>query len=264
MTDQSENKMTEVFVSLTTIPSRTDYLKRCLDSLIHQEYAITQIFLTIPERTLRTGQRVSVPEFLSESPYDKWVTVIRPKKDYGPIMKYIGSYKHVTKDSAIFICDDDQEYHPTLVKKLMQKYISHGETSVITAMGETILTTNTVFGHAGVIVPAYTIPIIRNEVLRSNKYIRKSCQLVDDNWVSIIFKKYNIKVINMGLSEKERYIHGVNSPSDGLCKTTNRMGDVMRCTYAIDHTNTFPVVALILFLLFVLIVVVNYYYVSYL
>lgn len=254
--------MTEVFVSLTTIPSRTNNLQKCLNSLIHQQYPVTKILLTIPERTLRTGQKVNVPEFLKESPYDKWVTVVRPKKDYGPIMKYIGCYKHINEDSAIFICDDDQEYHPTLIKKLMLKYISLGETRVITAMGETILTTDTVFGHSGVIVPAYAIPIIRNEVLRSNKYIRKSCQLVDDNWVSIIFKKYNIKVTNLKLSEKERYVDGVNSPSDGLCKTTNRVGAVMKCTYAIDHTNTFPVIALILFLLFILIIILNYYYVS--
>ena len=256
--------MTEVFVSLTTIPSRTNNLKRCIDSLIHQEYPITKIFLTIPERTLRTNQKVLIPEFLRESPYDKWVTIIRPKKDYGPIMKYIGCYKEINDDSAVFICDDDQEYHPKLIKRLMKRYDDYGSSSVITAMGATILTTDTVYGHAGLIVPSYVIPIIRCEVLRSNKYIRKSCQLVDDNWVSIIFKRNDISVINLKLTNDQRYICGINDPSDGLSKTTNRMGDVMRCTYAIDHTNTFPVVALILFILFIVIILVNYYYISYL
>lgn len=258
--------MEEVFVSLTTIPSRMDLLKKCIDSLIHQKYPITKIFVTIPLRTLRTGKRVDVPSFLSESPYDKWVTVIRPKKDYGPIMKYIGPYKYLRpagNDCAIFVCDDDQEYHPKLIKKLMKKYDGSGGVSVITAMGTTILTTDVVYGHAGVLVPSYAISIIRNEVLRSSSYIKQCCQLVDDNWVSIIFKRNNISVINMKMGD-EKYINGVNNPSDGLCKTTDRMCDILKCTYAIDHSNTFSVVALVLVLLFIIIIVVNYYYISYL
>jgi len=251
--------MKPVFISLTTISSRLDQLRKCLDSLINQTHSVEQILLTIPLQSMR-GERIKeLPDYLFRSPYKNKVTVIRPKKDYGPIMKYIGGYKHLKPNSLVFVCDDDQEYHRKLVRRLVDRYNKldfwEQRKTVITASGTTILSTDTVYGHGSVLVPYDAVKIIRKSVLNSTFYVKRSCQRVDDNWVSIILKRNQIKVINMNL-EKERFANGYpENPKDGLSQTTNRVMDVLYCTYAIDNENMFPLVALVLFFVFIIVIV---------
>lgn len=259
--------MTKVYVSLTTIPSRDKILRKCLDSLINQMYPITKIILTIPQRTLRGNKKTYVPNYLYEQPYSDKVIVTRPRRDYGPIMKYIGCYKEISKNSVVFVCDDDQQYDKYLIERLVDRYDRlepwEQNKTVITASGTRLICTDVVYGHGSLLVPHDTIQLIRHKVINANSYVRKSCQLVDDNWVSIILKRNGIRVINMGY-EEERYVEGEPiNPSDGLSKTTDRCMDIMKCTYAIDHENTYPVVAIIMFLLFIIVILVNHYYMSY-
>lgn len=251
---------TDVYISLTSIPSREKILRKCLDALLEQKYPVKKILLTIPQKSLRSGECFDVPSYLYDSPYTEHITIIRPKKDYGPVMKYIGGYKYITKNSLVFICDDDQQYHPSLVGKLVDRYnrLDHGkkDKTVITSLGEKMLTTHLVYGFASLLVPSNVIDIIRNSVIHSNKYMRKSCQFVDDHWVSIILKKNSIKVINMNIPPKQRYIDGkIYNPSDGLCSNTNRWAEVLKCTCAIDQENTYPIVALILVILFIIFII---------
>jgi len=258
----------KIYVSLTTIPTRHEVLKKCLNSLLKQTCLIEKIILTIPKRTLRSGEKTTIPKYLYQYPYKDKVIIERPKKDYGPIMKYIGPYKYITKKDLVIVCDDDQEYNYTLFDTLFDKYLTlendEKPNTVITASGDTIVCTDVVYGHGSLLVPGNVIQLIRRKVVNSSEYVRKSCQLVDDNWVSIILKKEKIKVINLNLGDK-RYLNGhPTNPSDGLSQTTNRIGEILTCTYAIDHENTFPIVALILVLIFLIIIIVNYYYISYL
>lgn len=259
--------MREVFISLTSIPTRKDILKKCLDSLLEQSYNVKSIILTIPTKTMRTKKKTIIPEYLHEYPYKDKVIVVRPKKDYGPIMKYIGGYKNITPNSLVFVCDDDQQYHKNLVKKLVKKYDNlniKDQGIVITASGCTLLTTDVVYGYGSVLLSYNTIQLIRQQVINASNYVRKSCQLVDDNWVSIILKKNGIRVINMRMGNEKFSNGNALCPDDGLSLTTNRANEVIGCTYAIDHENTYPIVALILFVLFIVIIIVNHYWMSYL
>jgi hypothetical protein len=259
--------MSKVYISLTTISSRVILLRKCLDSLLDQDYPVEKILLTIPQRSLRGNRIEEVPSYLLKSPYKDKVKIIRPRKDYGPITKYIGGYKYIPKQSLVFVCDDDQRYSSDLVSKLVNKYKSlphnHQDKSVVTASGTTIICTDVVYGHGSLLIPSHIIRLIRDSVISSTQYVRDCCQMVDDNWVSIILKKNGISVINMNM-DSERYITGEPiAPEDGLAFTTNRCMDIAKCTYAIDHENTYPIVALILFVIFIITITINYYYVSY-
>jgi len=260
--------MSKVFISLTTIPTRLELLRKCLDSLINQRYPIEQIILTIPKNSLK-GKKISrLPPYLSNPPYCDWVTIVRPYKDYGPVMKYIGGYKQLPIDSLVFVCDDDQQYNHNIVSRLVDRYNKVDEDqqdkTVICGDGYTIIGTDTVRGVGSVLLPFNGIKTIRHGVMNAWSYVRKACQYVDDNWASIILKKNNFKVINLELSFSKRYIDGVSyNPPDGLASTTNRLGDIVRCTYAIDHENTYPIVSIVMVLLFIIVILVNHYYLSY-
>ena len=259
--------MRDVYISLTSIPTRIDILRKCLDSLLKQSYPIKSIILTIPTRTLRSKAKTVIPDYLYESPYKEKVIIVQPKKDYGPVMKYIGGYNVITKNSLVFVCDDDQQYHKNLVKKLVKRHnalpINEQKETVVTASGYTILTTHEAWGFGSVLLPYDTIQLVRQKVVNSSRHVRKCCQLVDDNWVSIILKKYGIRIVNMKIGN-EKFSNGkMLCPEDGLALTTNRVKDIIACTYAIDHENYYPLVALVLFILFIIVIIVNYYWISY-
>lgn len=260
--------MQDVYISLTTVPTRTEILINCLDSLLKQSYPIKGIILTIPKRSLRTGVKTIIPEYLYEFPYKDKIKIVQPNKDYGPIMKYIGGYNLLYPNSLIVVCDDDQQYNKGLVKKLVKRYNmlcdSEKENTVVTASGYKLLTTDVAWGYGSLLLNYNTIRLIRKKVINSSKYVRKSCQLVDDNWVSIILKRNGIKIINMNIGNEKFLNNKMLCPKDGLALTTNRINDIIACTYAIDHENTYPVVASILVVLFIIIIIVNYYWISYL
>ena len=202
------------YVSLTTISSRLDILKDCLDSLIHQSYPITKIFVTIPKRSMRGQKITDIPGYLYKQPYSDYVKVVRPGKDYGPIMKYIGSSSYVGSNDLIMVCDDDQRYHKHLLKTLIDKYHDNkcannkGNNKVITSSGYKILCTDVAWGMGGLLMNGKTIKLIRDRVTKSSNYVKNSCQQVDDNWVAIILKRNNIPIYNLNLGDK-RFVKGI-------------------------------------------------------
>ena len=245
--------MFDVYISLTTIPTRAKILKRCLNSLLNQTYPIKKIILTIPQITLRSQTKQDIPPFLTEFPYNQ-IEIYHPKRDYGPVMKYIGSSNFISSNerSLVYVCDDDQQYQPDLVQRLVNKYtLNQGK--VITANGKTILFTPTIYGHASILLPSKVIKLITDEVLRSSVRTRKSCQLVDDNWVSSIIKHNQIEIVNMNLGYDKLYINAkVYNPDDGLSKTTSRWKDILYCSQEVDKTNYYSFLMIILIIFFLI------------
>jgi len=111
-----------VVISLTTVPGRYDKLIRKLSYLKQQDYPVNAIYLTIPEESRRFGTVYpEVPEELREL-----VTVVRVRKDYGPICKIIGALLHEPDpDTMIVTCDDDIVYSPNLVSSLVRAARQH-------------------------------------------------------------------------------------------------------------------------------------------
>ena len=99
--------MAAVVACLTTIPPRSGTVTETLRSLAPQ---VKSIYLYIPWTYRRFGP--------AEPPEYPGVTVVRGE-DYGPASKYLGCLHLLPPDQWMFICDDDQVYHPTLVARML-------------------------------------------------------------------------------------------------------------------------------------------------
>lgn len=183
----------QVVGSLTTIPPRLadGSCKAALDSLLHQ---VDKIYLSIPLSYGRfPDQEVEIPAWLSEAPYSSRVVVTRPQKDLGPATKYLGGLTAIPAGSWIFVCDDDQEYHPQLIQKmssaihslsLVQNHLAHIKAKTSGGL---------VHGYVGLLVPRAALEGI------SSYPLPPAARFVDDQWMSIYCNKSNIPVIGSGV-----------------------------------------------------------------
>jgi hypothetical protein len=105
----------QVVASLTTIPSRLGTsCRKALDSLLPQ---VEHVYLSVPTAYKRFPGPVELPAYLTEAPYKDKVTVVRGE-DLGPATKYRGALSSIPADAWVFVCDDDQEYDPALIRKM--------------------------------------------------------------------------------------------------------------------------------------------------
>ena len=180
----------KVVASLTTIPPRAASCRLALDSLIHQ---VDQIYLSVSRTYRRFGDWVPWP-YLAEEPYRSKVTVVYTE-DLGPATKYLGALPQISPDAWIFICDDDQEYHPTLISRMMN---SVGEIAVYQNHYELIKEKTSgglIHGYVGLLVhasllqdlPAFPLPY--------------AAQFVDDQWMSIYCFLKDIKILPTGIED---------------------------------------------------------------
>ena len=109
---QSDSK---VIISLTTIPSRINYIEYTLKSLLRQKYKVDEIVLWIPYKTLK-GKTYEIPDNLSSL---KHITIKRCELDYGPGTKLLHSLRVEEPDTKIIVVDDDVIYKSNLVDKLV-------------------------------------------------------------------------------------------------------------------------------------------------
>lgn len=253
----------KVYASLTSIPSRMGLIRKCLDSLIAQEYGIEKIVLTLPLKNLRQQDTAyKIPKYLNEYPYKDKVIISRPPVDYGPVMKYIGGKDIIPANSLVFVCDDDQEYRPDLVSRLVYQYnllkSDHTKPTIVASLCYRFLLTKTVNGYGGLIFNSKLISMLHTRITKSNKRARSACQFVDDNWVSITCKQMGIKIESLGLTKREIHLNGHKEPEDGLGKVEGKIGrykNICNCSYTIDDGNYLFVIILILILT---IIILNY------
>lgn len=132
-----------VVVSLTTLPTRYDYLVKTLDSIKNQTRQPDAIYLTIPEKAKRTGQSYPpLPSAVSE-----YCNIVKIKKDWGPICKLYGALIREThSDTVIVTVDDDVVYPPTLIEIFLSKFNNHYAitgTGVLVGHGVNLFSINT-------------------------------------------------------------------------------------------------------------------------
>jgi hypothetical protein len=221
----------EVFISLTTIPSRVNrILQHCLDGLMLQTYPVTTILLTIPKRNMR-GQKASkvLPTWLSEEPYRSKITLLRPETDYGPICKYIGGVHLVPENAWVFVGDDDQQYVPDGIARMVA---AAGELPQETR-NTYVLNSNLAFestqrfsfrlisGFLGVFVPASFLRVIDQEF---DPNLPLHALRIDDDLVSIYARDNGFFVHNgpCVINWKHYFAH---TPKDGLGRSYNRFQD---------------------------------------
>lgn len=164
----------KVVASLTTIPPRAKECQLAIESLIDQ---VDHIYLSVCKNYDRFGPW-ELPEYLTEKRYGSKLTVVFTE-DRGPATKYVGGLGHIPADSWVFVCDDDQEYHPTLISRMKESikelavYQNHYNSIVKKTSGGLI------HGYVGLLVPASFLRSLASFPLPRSAYF------VDDQWMSI-------------------------------------------------------------------------------
>lgn len=238
----------DVFVSLTTIPTRLDRtLEKTLDSLLNQDYPnLRGILITIP-LTNQRGQEWEFPVDEKHYPFlyqDKRITIIRPDKDYGPIMKYLGSSHFFTEheDAFLWVCDDDQEYLPTCVSDSVftlstynrPAHIDHKQV-VVANRGERVLGMDGIRGFAGVLIHQHWFHKMYQDIDTQPK----SCRKIDDDYVSAWLNKQHNPKVFMILKDRtyeQLFINGTMqlAEDDALHASHARLWDQCKCLLQIE------------------------------
>ena len=176
-----------VVASLTSIPSRQESLKLAIDSLLPQ---VDEIIISIPTIYKRFSAAWTLPEYMNTAEYAK-VRLTRTE-DMGPATKYLGA---IGTQSWVFVCDDDQQYHPTLIERMkhslttMSIYQNHYESILAKTSGGCI------HGYVGLLIPS---PLLQN---LSSFPLAPPAYFVDDQWISIYCLTEGISILSSGVNE---------------------------------------------------------------
>ena len=113
----------DIYISLTTIPSRFKNIYPCIDSLLNQLFLPTKIIVNIPLQYNFRFDNTSISEndiqeFKNHYSYTDKVEVFRCNFDYGPGTKLIGLLKNniSLNNSFIVLVDDDVTYKNTFIQ----------------------------------------------------------------------------------------------------------------------------------------------------
>ena len=116
----------DIIVSLTTIPSRMDFLADTLKSLLAQTRPPRAIRLNLPAFSLRENRPYEIPAWLSSLASVRIV----PCDDYGPATKLLPTLQDCAPGQPILVVDDDRIYARELVATLEAAAQAHGNTAV--------------------------------------------------------------------------------------------------------------------------------------
>lgn len=111
--------MNKIVISLTTVPSRLSSesehgIKKCIDSLVNQNYDNYEIHFNIPQKHKFLDQEYITPEWLSNI---EKITIFRTE-DFGPLTKLLPTVQRLNNPEDIIITvDDDLIYHQDMVKE---------------------------------------------------------------------------------------------------------------------------------------------------
>ncbi len=222
-----ENK--KIIVSLTTIPSRLNLLIPVINSIINQTIRPDEIVLVLPQKSFREQKddindpyefTVAIHRYLTENN----ITLLRPEKDYGPIMKILPVIlreKERKTDNIVISIDDDKVYFNNTIEDLVNCY--KRTKSVCARKGSVLLfqtndinnltrqhvlekplrsadfnendkQINFIYGTGGVLYcPSFFNDNILEEVEKIEK-VHKEALFVDDVLLSVFLMKTNIKM----------------------------------------------------------------------
>lgn len=109
--------MSQIIVTLTTIPSRINYIQTTIDSILNQTLKPNKIELYIPkEYKKRSLGKIN----LDELPVG--CEIIFCENDYGPATKILPALKKYENQDVILIyCDDDRIYEKNWIKRLISQ-----------------------------------------------------------------------------------------------------------------------------------------------
>ena len=183
----------QIVASLTTSPSRMETdCRSALDSLMPQ---VDRIYLSVPSYYKRFQAPLQLPAYLEEAPYKEKVEVVIGE-DHGPATKYLGGIGTIPRNSWVFFCDDDQEYAPNLVQRMVQTMRSVNE--VYQNRYDIIQRTTSggiIHGYVGNLANIDTLVGLPHFPLPDCAYH------VDDQWMSIYYFVRSIPIVRTGIEQ---------------------------------------------------------------
>jgi hypothetical protein len=217
MAASSDTPGPRIFVSLTTIPSRMQGLRRCIASLEAQTTPPERIFLCIPQ----TYRRFKTPDPLplEAAALGSLVEIVRCADD-GPGTKILGAIDRLPQepDVLLVLVDDDAEYEPHMLGAFAEMFRKHpghaGSFHVYRYRG-----INVGQGNDGFAIPVEKLAGLKgfHANIRDNPYIF----YVDDLWISFYLWMNSVPIHNLtAMSGLSGYIRKIYSDVDALARQT--------------------------------------------
>jgi hypothetical protein len=194
-----------LIISITTIPSRSKYIIKTINSLLSQTILPRQIYIGISDSCYREPNiPYSLPDELYNNPL---ITVVSNDNDMGPVMKLVTGIYNSNKKDYIITVDDDIIYEKHTIEKLYNSAMSDKSKSVHCAIGRDVngikilhsnekINFETVEGYGGVIYNKQHFKSdFMKKIVTHEKYILMNDDLIISNYLksnSIEIKHVNV------------------------------------------------------------------------
>jgi len=222
-------------VSLSSVPSRFETVKKVIYSLNSQTIKPSKIFLNIPYKYKRFPEIKDINLGIFEDIKDSNFKIVR-SEDYGPGTKLLGSINLLKNFDFVILVDDDHYYHPRMCE-IFNKYFNLNREYAYSFFTVKIYDLIMGQGADGFLINTNHLDGILNFY---NKYVRdyKYCFLNDDFWISIFLKKFKKKQVisleDITIKEiNQKYVYEKISFSEPLYKIYNKI--FTRRNYAKYH-----------------------------
>lgn len=190
--------MKDIYISITTIPSRINLLSQILNCFLKQSVKPKKILLVIPLFSNRFNKEYEISNSLYtfvEKNKDLF-EIVRTEIDYGPATKLLGAIHHVPKDAYILVCDDDRLVADDFVEKFYNQLLKKQNDRIIAGKytfqpGDTI---KTPWGCNGILFPQ---SLIGSDIFEYFEALCPECQYVDD----VFWYKYFIELKNIDIEQ---------------------------------------------------------------
>jgi len=201
-----------VIVSISTIPTRVQNgtLELFIKSIQKQTEPVKTIYINIPYHFKRF-KNLTRQDLENIESMDTRIKVNQFDYD-SPLIKYFGAFSHPDKDDFVFIGDDDQEYHPSLLQRMKEgvydkskvyqnryNVVKHGTAGII-------------HGFVGLM---FQCCLLSEEGLTQHKL--PDDLWVDDQMMSIYFAKEHIDIVASP-------VHDFDEIFSSLCNGMEKLG----------------------------------------
>lgn len=168
----------KIIISLTTIPSRLEHIIPVIDSIKNQTILPDEIVLVLPLTSFREQKEINKDPYIISERINNYIinnkiTVLRPEKDYGPIMKLLSVLlreKENNSNNIIISIDDDKIYFNNTLEDLLNGYKRN----------------NCICARKGSILNFYLKQNSANKI-NAREQILRSADLTEDKQINIVF-----------------------------------------------------------------------------
>jgi glycosyltransferase involved in cell wall biosynthesis len=224
-----------LIISITTIPSRSKYIIKTINSLLAQTILPRQIYIGISDSCYREPNiQYSLPAELYNNPL---ITVVSNDKDFGPVMKLVTGIYNSKKTDYIITVDDDVIYEKHAIEKLYNSAKNDKSNSVHCAIGrdgngikilhsKKKINFETLEGYGGVI---YNKQHFKSDFMEKMVTYEKYILMNDDLIISSYLKSNSIEIKHVNVHKYKPFI--TISASKNPLNPINRRKDYFKKSY---------------------------------